>query len=1348
MAKRILILLIIALTFSVTNAEMKVITSTNHTLKFEFINELQSIEEINIDNNTYLLPTFKDAYNYVETPGTPQSFVIKRKVIVPSPSGFELASVKLGRINSISGKMAPVSKIQLIDAMPYEESIIKTDSYTGGRKGDIRVELNYAGISRGNHVAELSIFIAEFNPMINSIQYLEDAEITIKYIENGSDNSLTPNKEERKYFFDDVFLNSKYAGYWGVNENLSFQSENYQDKSSKKSRIQENDNISSGNWFKLGINKTGIYRLDAAYLSGNGINISPSDVSTIKIFGKGGKELNQQIIGSENNAIIEQDIIVNTNSDGSVREIIFFGAAASGFEHTYNSASKKNDYSHYVNKYSKNNHYLLTWGGRDGKRAIENALPNGEVNHQPSSYIHRIFEDEELLNAFALGSGKKFFGRNYFTESFDNTLHNLDKSGEILYKISLAHKNSPNSSFKVFDGSLVIDNNLFVAGTSSGTYTEAVRAYKEYKILSSDITSDKSSLKFSYHTSSGSQTAAYFDYYEIHYPRPFIAINNALNFFTDHSLEGNVRLSISGFNNKPIGFDITNIESPRLVKNIATSNSTFETIYEAEINHSKQFMVSSAFLTPTTINKANYSSIRGKKLNADVIVITHSELMESALKYKSYREKTHNYKVEVFSTEEIYNEFNAGSMDITAIRNFVSYAYHNWESKPKYVVLWGDGHYDYRNINTDKKNFVPPHQTDDDGIVLDYVKTSSEEDFYVTVDGEDLIPDIPIGRISINDNRTGNWLVEKIEHYETNSSKDSWRISMGLVADDGLTSGTRSDGATFVNQSENLSRNHTPDYMLRNKLYPVEHTTQFLAIGRRKPTAEAELLRMVNNEGVVILNFLGHGNPTVWTHESIYNKDLTTPKMTNMDKLFFLSAATCDFGRFDLSDYESGAEELFNSTFGGAIGVFSSTRPVFTTDNAAINYHFFSRLFEINDISGDYNTIGDVMYSVKQGYNRQNDRKFFILADPLLRLNLPKYSVAINEINQNSTNNIEDAIIIQGLEEVVIKGEIRDNFGNSLNDFNGVVRVMMLDGDIDLRVTDERNDIFTFSKFGGALSNASYVVTNGKFEAKFIIPKDISFSDNNGRLFIYATEDNFKRYAKGYNRDFLIDGIAPNAADDTKGPKIDIFIDSRRFKRGDVVRNNPLLIVDLYDESGINSTGTGIGRRIEAWIDDNPLSIDLTPNYETSLEDFRFGTTNRFLVDLKPGFHSVKVRAWDIYNNFSIAESYFNLVPEIQDIVVEKVQSVPNPFWDQTTISFRHNLNPPFKADLEIFDPTGTRVKQLSSSIVSAFQGEFIWDGKDDFGASLSQGTYIFRITLIGSDNQATILKGNVIKIR
>ena len=208
---------------------------------------------------------------------------------------------------------------------------------------------------------------------------------------------------------------------------------------------------------------------------------------------------------------------------------------------------------------------------------------------------------------------------------------------------------------------------------------------------------------------------------------------------------------------------------------------------------------------------------------------------------------------------------------------------------------------------------------------------------------------------------------------------------------------------------------------------------------------------------------------------------------------------------------------------------------------------------------------------------------------------------------------------------------------------------------------------------------------------------------------------------------------------DDKGPEIDIYLDDRSFRSGDVVTPTPMLIVDLQDGSGINASGAGLGHRIEAWIDDSPTSIDLTEFYTTSAEDYRMGSAERELLELVPKEYKVRVRAWDIFNNPAEATAYFRILEgEAGDLVVTDVVNYPNPMGKETTFLFRHNQTRPLDVQIDLFTPGGRKIRTLESLNVTDRFVQIPWDGHDRDGDRVANGVYFYRlrVTLAGVEGE------------
>ncbi len=1103
--------------------------------------------------------------------------------------------------------------------------------------------------------------------------------------------------------------------------------------------------ISNGKWLKITVNETGIYKITASQLASNDMSINPNEINTIKIFSKGGLQLDETVTSALTNYLDEQEIIVNTNSNGSLESIVFMGVGTKGFKRT------KKGIESYTNEYTNSSYYLLTYGGKSGLRS--NAIQNStEIPAQiPETYTHRIFFDEDINNPYEMGAGRQWFGRSYFSAPFVNQLHNLDRTGKIYYKIAVAHRsfaiyNVTNGDgwFEFFDNNIKFGS-IDLDGMSG--YTNSKWRVNNFSLSAQSISSDnRSILKVQYNNPKNPNGAIpYLDFFEIHYPRQFLAINNEIEFIADTLLNGLTEFKINNFSGDILGFDISEPANPKLLTNRSNTGGMF--IFNTELNKDvyKRYYISSTIKSPK-LEKATFKALRENFANTDVILITHKDLMASAEKFKAYREANSDLKISIFTTDEIYNEFGMGSPDITTIRDFVAYSVKYWTVKPRYLVLWGDGHYDFKNVSTTKVNYVPAYQTSDYGLdsFTSTFYSFCTDDYFGRVVGNDYRIDIAVGRLPADSPESGDWLVDKISHYEHNSSEDNWRANILLIADDGPQANGQNDGSVHTDDSEKLTYIISNDIQIE-KLYMVEYPALNTSNGLKKPKVTQDLLSTINTSGSLIVNYNGHGNPRVWAHEGILDRETTIPQMRNLDKLFLLTAATCDFGRFDLTDAKSGSEEMLYSKVGGAVGVLAFTRIVYISDNAALNSVIYSNLFKRDNTNGKYLRLGDVIYNVKQNYFDIGDQKLVVLGDPTMRLLLPENIIRIDSINGQDMATITSPLQLKGLSKIKVKASVLNPFTKEVdNNFNGSAIITMRDGDqyyeiveIDPRATNIQN-LFIFHKYGGALNKSSGNVTNGIIESEFIIPKDISFSDSLGRLFIYAFNENKTQFAKGANNNFIVNGIDVSQQNDNKGPEISIFLDSRNFKKNDVVSGSPLLIVDFYDENGINTTGIGIGHRIEAWIDDNPIPLDLTNKFKSSTKDARYGSTEDVLYNLDEGNHTIKVRAWDVFNNFSISETTFKIAPSNSGPIIKNISNYPNPYREETTVRFNHNITPPFDAELKIYNSLGTLIKTIKQRLGTLNLSEIVWDGLDANGNKCPTGAYYFSVTASNNNNYST----------
>lgn len=1209
------------------------------------------------------------------------------------------------------------------------------------------VELRYTGIARGVPLGHLLVPVADYDSRSNRTRIIERCTIRVRFAVIPTIRSL-PDRAL-------PIVNVEQLRMWVAATKVPASQK-------RRAPIALDE---AAQYIKVNVGEEGIYAIDAAQLTRLGVSIPTKMVPTIKLYGYGGLPLSEKPSDGKQNEPIEQPIIVETNADGSLRAIVFYAQGPRGF--VFDSATRR--WRRYINPYTTKASYLLTWGGGFGHRAEALEPPQQVATSMPQFFTQRILLETDRNNPYSSPSGRRWLG-----DPFDGTtgitvttpLPGFALNGaQMEYVICVAHKMSGNGTVTVAEHGVPLRTLPLPQRTL--LYSEYVSLVDTTRVPIELVAADRRSvLRLTYQNATVQLGSAFLDYVEIHYSSLFVATNDALHIYSEPSDTGVVEYAVSGFGAAPLCFDITDPRRPQLLRNLSIVAQ--QGVFRVQLDSSqrirpRQFYVSAERRQPE-LTRTDIGTARKSAMNADMIVITPQEFIESARSYAAYRQARSAINVAVVPIEHIYAAFASGMPDPTAVRDFISYAYHYWDKRPRYVLLWGDGHYDYRGITTTTPNWIPPYENDNVeqryGVPYDWSYADDSyatEDYFGCVDGDDFIIDISIGRLPITSDAQGQQMVEKIRQYETQSARDAWQTTVTLVADDGPTSSGKTDGALHVNSSEAVSAvvHQRLPAMIQRKVYMCEYPLSNASSGNRKPAATEAMLSIINGQGTLLLNWMGHGNPRVWAHEEIFDRDRTIQLMRNQVKNFFVVAATCDFARFDMPDVQSGAEALIQWPFGGSIGAFSASRVVYTIANEAINRRFYEELGQRNP-DGSTRTLGDLLLAIKLRSYSDNDRRYLLLGDPALRLLLPSATISLDTIDQTPISSDTTVATICALERVRLVATIRDPLsGRILEDFNGAGVVSLFDPDLLLQIQDLSAlallgdaTVFRFRKLGGSIHRGNYPIRQGQLVAEFIIPKDVTLSDGVCRVHFFALNSQGSSDAMGMSHALRIACVGITSVEDNAGPQIAVYLDSRRFQPGDIVRSNPVLIVDLWDESGINATGIGIGHKIEAWLDDNLDALDLTEYFETSPNDSRGGTAQRQLFGLGSGIHTIRVRAWDVWNNYSSAQVWF-LVPSSDSIITTgRVIAYPNPFNDQVTIAYNHNQSGPVSVRIRVTDLIGHTVwlKDVVSTDVQS--ATVVWNGRDSQGRALPVGVYSYTIELSNGLGSNNVISGIIVKVQ
>ena len=1097
--------------------------------------------------------------------------------------------------------------------------------------------------------------------------------------------------------------------------------------------------LATGDWYRLTVSEEGIYKIDAAYLAAAGISTGSIDPRTIKIYGNGGKELPENVLVSRPSDLVENAIYVEGEADGQMGSgdyVLFYGRGARGL--TYDPASRS--VQHYIHHYSDVNYYWLTVGGARGKRMVSQPSLTTSPDVVVERFSDAISIEEEKINI--LSSGKDWLGQslNGPSSSFTyvNVLPGLVANDVIRYRYSLVAHDETTPQFTVRDGGVTLGTYVLPTSYDYLFATGGVWG----SVGTSSLANGTSQLNVAF-SSPSAASEGWIDWIEIVYPRNLWGVNNYLRFRSpDTTAVAEFRLQL--FSAMPMIFNVTDDANVRLLSGVSGSYMFRDSLKRGSVT---EYCAagSASWKTPSAVQKMANQDLHGYSAGADFIIVTSSEFRTAADRLKTFREQPSGggLKTTVVDVGQIYNEFSGGVPDVSAIRDFLKFAYDTWVPQPRFVLFFGGASYDYKGILGSKSTYVPTWQSPES---RNDVNSYATDDFF-TAFGSGMIPSLVGGRISSRTLAEANTVVDKIIRYEDQSTRDSWKTRMLYIGDDAWTpeGGDVGDQTEHSDDAETLSTpSYTPDEIEKKKIYIAEYPTVFTSQGRRKPGAAQDIIDDIN-QGVLMLNYSGHGNPKVWAHESIFEVTTSIPQLVNADRLSIFFLATCNFSQFDDPKNYTGSELLMNKPDGGASGVISAARKVYANANAALNQGTYRRLFG-RDAYGrvvvERPATALFLYKAS-GFNGDNDQKFFYMGDPTMRLAYPRGFASIDSINGQPMDSVggvarTSPIALKALSRVTVVGTVRDAANTPDTTFQGTLSLLVND------VSRERTIVNFYPGFnwqylasGGTLHKGENSVSSGKFRASFIVPKDISYADTagRGRLMAYLTHADGD--AAGFTSAIRISGTDSTATADHEGPTIHIALDSRNFRAGDVVSENPTLIVDLRDSSGINTSTAGIGHRIEGWINNSVQSRDLTQSYASKLDDFREGTVQTQLTGLPLGRNSIRVRAWDSYNNSATAETYFEVATSDQ-LSIADLFNYPNPFADETQFTFRHNQQGALDVEIKVYTIAGRLIQTLRTTSTGDMMVRVPWDGRDRDGDRIANGVYLYKVTVRTLDGRFT----------
>ncbi len=1040
----------------------------------------------------------------------------------------------------------------------------------------------------------------------------------------------------------------------------------------------------AGPRLRVRVREEGMYRLTGAELEDAGLPVSQYPAAALHLLYGGGLALPEDSRGVE---LQELPLLVEDGGDGRLDRgdrVLFYGEAPARWEYDPDQQA----YRFVRNLYTHDNVYWLGIDpGREGSRAAVHASAAAGPSEPVTVYRERVHEELEqyiAVQTYTISSGYE-----WYWEAFSGNARNYP------FLIRQAAPDSVDITIQLhglsgyharFDASW--------NGQALATFSLLGDGYRQQRLRAPAPREGDNQLGL-VHTNS---VPARLDWIELEYSRQLAAERGELRFDAPAGSEGSA-YRLTGFGAvRPRVFQVR----PELAEIVdfahSASDGTVTFAAAAQAVPPRYVALTEAqWRRPLALELDRPSSLRAPGQGAEYLIVTHRDFGAAAARLAAWRGRDDRFgaplQTAVVDIEDVYDEFSGGMLDPAALRAFLRHAAEQWQPAPFFVLLLGDGTYDYKNNSGGSPgNWVPAYQNEE----------STYDEWYACVSGDDVLPDMAIGRLPVQTAAEAEQVVDKLLDYDRQVEAGPWQSRGLLVADDTRNPQEPTSVETsFLLDAEYLARALLPADLDLRKLYLAQYPLD----GQTKPRAQAEFLRQFN-AGALYLTYIGHGNPDVLAHERVFVVSRDLHEVRNGRRLPLMYTAASQVGVFDDPLRVSMPEALLRRQEGGVIGMICATRVGYHDSNMLLANQVHRELFRG---ATRHVPVGMALMAAKrrvqagtQGLAQLNIRRYSLFGDPAQYLAWPRYQVQLS---------LPDTL--RALAEVEVDGVVLDDAGRPLPDCQGQAWVQAFDSSLLSEL-----DGLLYQAEGAPLLRGLYPVRDGRFRAAFRVPKDISYRGEDGRVSAYVWQTG-QPPAFGAVRGLALAGTAAGPAADDSGPQIALgIVGQPGFASGDAVPPGAVLRATLSDPGGINITGE-TGHEILLWIDGQAQAV--TELFAAD-GDYRTGHLDFPLPLQEPGPHLIRLKAWDSFNNSAQAEIAVR-VSDRPEVLLTAVLFHPNPltggagrftFWLATAAT---------GARVRIFALSGRLVDQVRGGAAAGFN-QLVWEPP----AGLANGAYLYRL--------------------
>ena len=1113
-----------------------------------------------------------------------------------------------------------------------------------------------------------------------------------------------------------------------------------------KNSFSANSVLSEGQWFKLAVTGDGIYRIDYSKLKQVGL----SNLSNPRIYGNNFGQLSYYNNDPKPDDLKEISVMIVKGSDGIFNEgdyLLFYGTGTHRWK--YNAIA--GDYDFVRHNYSDTAFYFLTSSATPGK-SVSNAQAPGTADYSSTDYDALYSHEVETENL--IKSGREWYQPISTLSSIliNPGFTDIITSEKMEYKIRVLGRASIPTLFRLYEGTnmlnamLVPEVYLF---STTGTYANI-------KELSGSAFPSSSSpfyeMKFYNNGEQGAK--GWIDYVRFkgravtNFSGKTLKFSDSRSVRTGRITEFTVKSTLSSFS-------IWDVSDPFNSENITYTKTGDNIKFKAPTDSLRTFIAftaDKALIPVIGTRQVPAQNLHGSEA-ADMVIVVPTVFRSYAEKLSVIHLNNGGLISVIVSPEAIYNEFSGGIPDIAAIRNFLRMKYirQAGSSHPlRYLLLFGDGSIENKLLPPRNPNFIPTYQSQNSTVI---VSSFTSDDFYGLLDdgeGEaDGTEDIGIGRFPVSDTTQAGIMVSKVAGYFSESSTGDWRNIICISADD-------EDGNTHMLDAEGLSSLLQTDWPEFNvdKLY-LDAFRQVTSVNGQSYPDVTKAINDRINSGCLIFNYLGHGNEIALAHERVVKTE-NINSWKNSSKLPLFITATCEFSRFDdvevnpvtreFAGKNSAGEMVLLNPDGGGIALMTTTRVVYSAPNYTLNRNIYKYAFT-RDKDGNALGLGDIIRLAKlNSGSGQNKRNFLLLGDPAVRLSYPWHGkVVTDSINNVPVTQPTDSL--KALSLITVSGHVENNTGNTLNNFNGIVFPLVYDKVSKVKtLANDGGSILEFNLRNNILFSGKTMATDGKFVFTFIVPKDIDYSFGNGTISYYASEGNSDM--SGTFSKIIVGGFTNSGITDILGPGIKLYLNDTLFRNGGISDENPVLLALIEDSGGINTTGSGIGHDLTAFIDDEEnKSFVLNSYFENDFDNYKKGRIVYPLGVMNSGSHSLTLKAWDNFNNSSVSSLTF-VVRSEDGFILNNLINYPNPFTDQTSITAEHNRpDNNLTVRINIYSMSGKIIRIIETTVIAEGYKlpPIIWDGNTVDGKRVGRGIYPYSVTVTSEAGEIARVSGRMV---